>query len=454
MTLPPDVQPSSDGGVATLPLLGGRYRLLEKVGEGGMGVVYSGEHPELQTRVAIKVLQPALADNENARARFMREARLAASIESEHSTRIFDVGVGSEASSSPFIVMEFLVGESLETHISRRGRLSLTETATVGMQVLDVLAEAHSKHLVHRDLKPSNLFLMERPGEAIWTKVMDFGISKRSMSEGTGGKLTIPKTPLGSPEYMSPEQLRDSSSVESSSDIWSFGILLYELLVGVVPFTGATLPEICTRILEGHATPLAERSDIAPIPPVVSELVDACLQKDARKRPKNAYVIAQVLAPFASESGRALLNRIKARCDGGRNTNEGVSIDDDFASRKSRPRIQVGLALIAVAGLIAFAVASLIAPASTTITSATTSTSPLPKVTAEATASAAPIATPLSTVALVLGTGGAPSSPSSTSSATKGTGPRAMPSGQPTSTSPSKPNRPRPSDLDGIDLIQ
>lgn len=282
-----------------------------------MGVVYAAHHLELNTRVAIKVLQPKLAGDPIARARFLREARLAASIGGDHSTRIFDVG--ADDAGTPYMVMEYLAGESLDRRLEREGRLPLGDVATIMMQLLGVLAEAHAGGLVHRDLKPANLFLTERVGENIWVKVMDFGISKYTGPVGVDPapkepslSLTEPRTLLGSPEYMSPEQLRDSANVNARADIWACGVVIFELLSGKVPFEGQTLADLCAQIISSEPKSLGTVCPVALPAPIV-ELVAQCLQKEANARPSSAYEIAAVLAPYASESARALLPGIRAR---------------------------------------------------------------------------------------------------------------------------------------------
>jgi serine/threonine-protein kinase len=279
-----------------------------------MGVVHAAYHLELKSRVAIKVLQPALAADENARARFLREARLAASIEGDHSTKIYDVGAGSDG--TPYMVMEYLAGESVDARLGRTGALSLTDTATVMMQLLSVLAEAHARGLVHRDLKPGNLFLVERRGEPIWVKVMDFGISKVGggviePASADDVALTEPRTLLGSPEYMSPEQLRDSATVDARADIWACGVVMFELLSGSMPFEGDTLVDLYVQIVSKTPKPISEVAKAA-VPDELVQLISRCLEKDPANRPASAAELAEVLSPFASESARALLPRVRA----------------------------------------------------------------------------------------------------------------------------------------------
>lgn len=356
-------------------LLAGKYRVAGRLGEGGMGVVYAGEHVELGTRVAIKVLQPSLAEDATARARFLREARLAASIEGEHSTRIHDVGTDEHG--RPYMVMEQLAGETAAARLEREGRLPLALAATVMLQLLDTLAEAHAKRLVHRDLKPANLFLAQRTGEEVWVKVLDFGISKVRVGgddkKAPSLTLTEPRALLGSPEYMSPEQLRDSANVDARSDIWACGVVLFELLTGSMPFEGPTLADLCAQIVSREPRDLAQVASEArvTIPAGLARVVERCLRKNPADRPQNAYELAVALAPFATESGRALVPRIRAWCNG--------PALDDVQPKRSRRVMFGGISLVVGAGALAFAVASLRTPAAVKpATAAVPSLEPLP----------------------------------------------------------------------------
>ncbi|CAN5349174.1 hypothetical protein BH09MYX1_BH09MYX1_35120 [soil metagenome] len=355
MRHPHPAPPAAPPSVQIGSILAGKYRIEEKLGEGGMGVVYGGLHLELKTRVAIKFLLPDAMTDARAKARFLREARLAASIEGEHSTRIQDVTI--DESGRAFIVMERLSGESADARLIREGRLGLADAATIIVQMLDAVAEAHARGLVHRDLKPANLFLTERPGESIWVKVLDFGISK--LTEETKDEesitLTAPRTLLGSPEYMSPEQLRDSASVDLRSDLWACGVTLYELLSGQTPFRGDNLADLCALVLAASPPPLSTVG-VERVPPDVERIIRKCLEKERSNRPRNAYEVASALAPFAHESALALLPRIRAWCKETALPLSASSLGDHA------PRRHVflgGIALIAVAGAAAFVAASI-----------------------------------------------------------------------------------------------
>ena len=318
-----------------------------------MGVVWSGQNLDLQTRVAIKLLQPRLAEDTTARARFLREARRAASVQGEHCVRIHDVG--TDEAQQPYIVMEHLEGETAEGRLER-GKVSVEMAATIMVQLLDALAEAHAKGLVHRDLKPANVFLVDKPGESTWVKVLDFGIAKLAVADldrsASSATLTAPNTLVGSPQYMSPEQLRDSATVDARSDLWACGVMLFELLTGEMPFDSPSIAELFVQIVSGSPRSLAS-VDAEWIPAPVARLIERCLTKDPGERPQDAHELAAALAPYAQPSARALLPRIAAWCK-----TEPVA-----APQRGRGIMASGLTLVAAAGVVAFVAASWRAPA-------------------------------------------------------------------------------------------
>src|SRR5262245_38383742 len=212
-----------------------KYRLEKVAGEGGMGIVYAAEHLVLKQRVAVKVLLPDAATSEAHVERFAREARAAARINTEHVARVMDAG--SLTSGAPFLVMEYLEGCDLDELLELEGTLGLTEVADYMLQTLEALAHAHAAGIVHRDLKPANLFLAARPDGGNVIKVLDFGISKSRKTNPLEKKLTGQHV-LGSPVYMSPEQLRNANTIDPRADLWSIGIVAYELLTGRPPFDG------------------------------------------------------------------------------------------------------------------------------------------------------------------------------------------------------------------------
>ncbi len=412
-------------------VLASKYRIDERIGEGGMGIVYAGEHLELRTRVAIKVLQPKLSDDPSARARFLREARLAATIVGEHSARIHDFGTSDVG--RPYIVMEYLRGEPVDARLARDGRVPVQEAATIVVQLLDALAEAHAKGLVHRDLKPANLFLVEKPGEDFSVKVLDFGISKVTavaISSTTPSiTLTEPRTLLGSPQYMSPEQLRGSPSVDARSDLWACGVVLHELVSGKVPFDGATLADLCAQIVSGEP-PALPTVGARGVPAPIARIVERCLRKAEAERPQSAYELAVALAPYANESTRALLPRIRAWC----------SVDDALPEpAPRRRRLMGGLGLVAVAATLAFAAASF--RVSTVETAHGTSDEPQTLEPIAPLTSSVPRPADTATSAAMAS---APPAPGASASAV---------SARPRRAPPTPPRSKRIQDLDGIDLI-
>ncbi|WP_437915041.1 serine/threonine-protein kinase [Sorangium sp. So ce302] len=286
-------------------VIAGKYRVDRVVGRGGMGIVVAASHLFLPQRVAIKLLlsteSPALVQ------RFLREARAVVRLKGEHVVRVFDVG--ELGSGIPYIVMEYLEGEDLSDVLRARGTLSVVDAADYVLQACLAMAEAHAAGIVHRDLKPANLFLTTTPGGATLIKVLDFGISKEvpGSTEGVGVSLTQTREMLGSPIYMSPEQMRSSRSVDARSDVWALGALLYRLLVGQPPFEAPALAELVLQVASAEPIPpTALRSDI---PPGLEAAILHCLQKDPARRPQTVADLARALVPFATAGGQERAER-------------------------------------------------------------------------------------------------------------------------------------------------
>ena len=265
-------------------VLAKRFRLVTKLGEGGMGSVWRADDLTLDSQVAVKLIDPNIASSAEALGRFKREAQAAAALRSVHVVQILDHGFDVE-NGLPFIAMELLEGESLAARLTRMQRLPAMDTADILSQVARALTRAHEKGIVHRDLKPDNIFLVHE-GENEIAKVLDFGIAKRTGVLGnTGGVKTNTGAMLGTPYYMSPEQALGQSTIDHRTDIWSLGIIAYECLTGMRPFDketlGALLMAICNE-------PLPVPSTVAPVP----SGFDAWFAKVAARKPEERFASA------------------------------------------------------------------------------------------------------------------------------------------------------------------
>ncbi|MEP7121462.1 MAG: serine/threonine-protein kinase [Byssovorax sp.] len=297
-----------EGMIGPGDVIAGKYRIERVLGRGGMGVVVAATHLRLGEKVAIKFLLPGALGNADALGRFDREARAAAKIRSEHVAKVLDVS--NLENGAPYMVMEHLDGNDLAQVVRKKGALPIAEACTFMLQVCEVLAEAHALGIVHRDLKPGNLFVTTRADGTASIKVLDFGISKMMEGGATSepqAALTATDTVLGSPIYMSPEQMTTPKAVESRADIWSFGATLYMLLTAKPPFDGDSIAQVCGMILLGKAPSLLEiRADA---PPELAAIVTRCLQRNIEDRWPNVAALAAALAPFAGESGRLSAER-------------------------------------------------------------------------------------------------------------------------------------------------
>jgi eukaryotic-like serine/threonine-protein kinase len=291
----------------------GKYVVDEIIGEGGVAIVVAAQNLELDERVALKFLRPEMLNQTEIVARFMLEAKAACSIKSEYVATVYDVGTYKSADdtyASPYLVMEYLEGSDLDAVLAERGRLERREATEYAMQACEALAAAHARGIVHRDIKPANLFVMNRGGMRS-IKVLDFGISKAVLAGSILGN-TVPLVDtislMGSPLYMSPEQVRSASSVDPRSDVWSLGIVLYEMLTGKSPFKRASLTEICAAILEAKIPPLDEETGIV-LPAGYADVVGRCLRKNPADRFQNVAELASALLPFAPSRSRICAER-------------------------------------------------------------------------------------------------------------------------------------------------
>lgn len=302
------------GGARFEPLPGaivaGKYRVGQTLGEGGMGIVVAATHLGLEQHVAIKFLLPEAARNKVAVERFLREARVAAMVRSEYVCRVHDVGTLDDG--VPYLVMEHLEGSDLGKLIARSGALPVPETSEIALQACEALSEVHAAGIVHRDLKPSNLFVTRRVDGSPAVKLLDFGISKLTLGSQDSIRdpgLTATTTIMGSPSYMSPEQLKSTKEVDPRTDVWSLGAVLFEALSGKQAFAGESVPQVCAMIASEKPPSLTQ---LRPgLPADLVRAIEACLEKDPDKR-ISLVNLAAVLSRTAPPRARPLLERIEA----------------------------------------------------------------------------------------------------------------------------------------------
>jgi serine/threonine-protein kinase len=304
VTQSPSSQPPLPAGLPSAgDVFAGKYAIERPLGLGGMGAVFLARHLELDERVALKVLLPATtagAPSGEAAARFIREARAAIKIRNEHVVRILDVG---RLEGAPYIVMEYLEGSDLARLLDDHGCLPIDDAIEYVVQACEAIAAAHAMGVVHRDLKPANLFLARTSDGHPCVKVLDFGISKiqgSSDGESTGKNpaLTSTTTVMGTPCYMSPEQLRSTRDVDARADIWSIGAILHALLTGTPPYDGESNADVSAKIIRDLPTPVRQlRSDV---PTELEAIILRCLEKDRDRRFPDVAELAQALAAVAA----------------------------------------------------------------------------------------------------------------------------------------------------------
>jgi eukaryotic-like serine/threonine-protein kinase len=300
--------------------IAGKYVVDGLCGRGGLAVVLSALHAGLAQRVAIKMLLPEWAGDQEVVQRFVREGRAATRIKSEHVVRVFDVG--TLESGAPYLVLEYLEGHNLDDVVAMWGSLPVSTAIDWVLQAAEAIAEAHAYGIVHRDLKPANLFLTQRADASACIKVLDFGLSKLTdprMCDG-GAKLTRPTDVMGSPHYMAPEQLRATRDVDARTDLWALGAVLHELLTGEPPFRGETMPELCATVLMQPPPRLSSLR--ADVPPEIEEAVLRCLEKDPSARFTSTAELARAVAPFGTELARSSCGRIERVLEVGGRTSE------------------------------------------------------------------------------------------------------------------------------------
>ncbi len=292
-------------------VLAGRFRIERVIGRGATGMVLAAWDQERGEPRAVKLLTRAAATNKSTVERFLREARATAALTNEHVARVFEVGRTTDG--APFMVMELLDGTDLRAELQRRGVLPAWEAVRWVLDACTALSEAHEAGVVHRDLKPANLFLAKREGGSYTLKVVDFGLSKvspRAVHSGGSGPASGPSAPtphdsdeitkssavLGSPYYMSPEQVLSARDVDNRSDIWSLGVTLYQLTTGRLPFEGANANQVVAKVLNDKPSPPSHVR--GGLPKGLDAVVLRCLERDPDKRFANVHELREALMPF------------------------------------------------------------------------------------------------------------------------------------------------------------
>lgn len=287
-------------------VIAGKYRIDDVIAEGGMGVVYKGWHLLLEHPIAVKVVRPEYMHHAEAAARFVNEAKTCAQLHGIHATHVLDLG--RIENGPPMMVLEYLEGFDLRRLLSRQGPLSLGSTIDYVLQACEALAEVHSQGLVHRDLKPENLVITQLPDGTELLKLIDFGIAKRLGSPERS--LTQQGYGFGSPDYMAPEQMSNPEQVDARADIWSMGVILFELLTNSVPFRGETVQAKCANVICDE--PIALRSIRPELPVQLERVVFRCIRKAPEERYRDVGELARELVLFAEEAYSQTLGRVRA----------------------------------------------------------------------------------------------------------------------------------------------
>jgi serine/threonine-protein kinase len=269
-------------------VIDGRYRVLRRLGSGGMADVYEVEHTALGRHFALKLLRSELASDAMLVGRFEREARAVAKLQSEHIVAIVDCGTHQGA---PYFVMERLYGDELRRLMSQSGTLPVQRAVHIALDVCRALQVAHAAGVIHRDLKPENLFVTRSAQGTDLCKVLDFGVAKLA-----GENPTLPGTLMGTARYMAPEQINHASEIGPPTDVFSLAVILYECLTGIPPFAADTLERVLYRIIAEPPPPLLELEPA--VPRGLATLLEAALSKRASERPQSAAAFGEALAEF------------------------------------------------------------------------------------------------------------------------------------------------------------
>jgi eukaryotic-like serine/threonine-protein kinase len=392
-----------DVGVKEGDVLAGKFRVDKILGVGGMGIVVAAHHLQLDEKVALKFLLPDALKVPEAVGRFDREARAAVKIKSDHVARVTDVG--KLENGSPYMVMEYLEGGDLSGMLEKTGRLPIDQAVDFVLQACEAIAEAHSLGIVHRDLKPANLFCIRRPNGQLSIKVLDFGISKMN-NAAENVSMTRTSAVMGSPVYMSPEQMQTTKGVDARTDIWAIGIILHELLAGRVPFDSQTVTELAIRVAMEAPPPVT--SFRPEVPAELEQAILKCLEKQRENRFQNVAELAAAIAPFGTRHAKGSLERIQGTLQIARPPTDppprpGVSPaastqgvwNTTGSGTKGRSKAVIGVAVLAAIAALAFGgflalrkAPVPVAPAGTASPAASISTAPSASVAPQAASSA------------------------------------------------------------------
>jgi eukaryotic-like serine/threonine-protein kinase len=287
-------------------LLGGQFKVLEKVGTGGMGSVYKAEQPAMNRMVAIKILHPKLAGRKDLTSRFRREARAMSQLTHPNTVKVFMYGE-LEDDGSLYIVMEMLEGRNLNQTVRKEGPMAPDRAIPILIQVCGALQEAHELGIVHRDLKPENIFLSKQGGMNDFPKVLDFGLAKVTERQMQPGSVILTQEGMvfGTPEFMSPEQAQ-GKTLDARSDLYSLAVILYEVLTGKLPFSARTPMEYIQKHVTDPIIPLSERVTDRRFPSGLDEVLAKALQKQPDNRFQTAAEFGEALRPFGGAAAKAL----------------------------------------------------------------------------------------------------------------------------------------------------
>jgi serine/threonine-protein kinase len=289
-------------------VVAGRYVIDHVIAVGGMGTVVAARHVQLGHKVALKFLHTEGHAAKEAAPRFLGEAKAAARLKGEHVVHVSDMGTLDNG--VPYMVMEYLDGVDLGQALEREGAMAVPMAVECVLQACEGLAEAHAARIVHRDLKPQNLFRTNRPDGTTLVKVLDFGVSKALSDDvRTAGTVTSTDAVFGSPLYMSPEQMVSATRADQRSDLWSIGVVLYELLTARLPFEAETMTGLCVQI--ANSPPRRLRDDAPHIPAELEAVIERCLEKDPQHRYQNVAELAADLAPFAPAHAQSHVESIR-----------------------------------------------------------------------------------------------------------------------------------------------